>query len=79
LNCDSFVSAASFQETTRVLTRDAVAGRSDFLRGLKEKVIIGDLISAGTGLDFFFLYRLVAEKMDLGDDQYDYWYELLRD
>ena len=45
---DSFVSAASFQETTRVLTRDAVAGKTDFLRGLKEKVVIGDLISAGT-------------------------------
>ena len=63
LNSDSFVSAASFQETTRVLTRDAVAGKSDFLRGLKEKVVIGDLISAGTGLDFFFLYQLLAENI----------------
>ena len=63
LNSDSFVSAASFQETTRVLTRDAVAGKSDFLRGLKEKVVIGDLISAGTGLDLFFLYTLLAENI----------------
>ncbi len=67
LNSDSFVSAASFQETTRVLTRDAVAGKSDFLRGLKEKVIIGDLISAGTGLDLFFLYPLLA----LGENIFD--------
>ena len=63
LNSDSFISAASFQETTRVLTRDAVAGKSDFLRGLKEKVVIGDLISAGTGLDLFFLYTLLAENI----------------
>jgi hypothetical protein len=63
LNSDSFVSAASFQETTRVLTRDAVAGKTDFLRGLKEKVVIGDLISAGTGLDLFFLYTLLAENI----------------
>jgi DNA-directed RNA polymerase subunit beta' len=63
LNSDSFVSAASFQETTRVLTRDAVAGKSDFLRGLKEKVVIGDLISAGTGLDLFFLYTLLSENI----------------
>ena len=63
LSSDSFVSAASFQETTRVLTRDAIAGKSDFLRGLKEKVVIGDLIAAGTGLDIFFLYTLLAEKI----------------
>nr|YP_010732357.1 RNA polymerase beta'' subunit [Polulichloris maxima]WDY13271.1 RNA polymerase beta'' subunit [Polulichloris maxima] len=58
LTCDSFISAASFQETTRVLSRDAVVGKSDFLRGLKEKVVIGDLISAGTGLDIYFIYTL---------------------
>ena len=61
LTCDSFISAASFQETTRVLSRDAVVGKSDFLRGLKEKVVIGDLISAGTGLDIYFIYTLFAE------------------
>lgn len=47
---DSFISAASFQETTKVLTQAAVAGRVDYLRGLKENVIMGRLIPAGTGL-----------------------------
>ena len=50
LSSDSFISAASFQETTRVLTDAAVAGDIDYLRGLKENVIIGHLIPAGTGL-----------------------------
>ena len=63
LSSDSFVSAASFQETTRVLSRDAVAGKTDFLRGLKEKVIIGDLIDAGTGLDAFYIYSLFSKKV----------------
>ncbi|MEB3238345.1 MAG: DNA-directed RNA polymerase subunit beta' [Candidatus Sericytochromatia bacterium] len=49
LNTDSFVSAASFQETTRVLTEAAIAGKKDFLHGLKENVVIGRLIPAGTG------------------------------
>ncbi len=49
LNTDSFISAASFQETTRVLTEAAIQGKSDWLRGLKENVIIGRLIPAGTG------------------------------
>jgi DNA-directed RNA polymerase subunit beta' len=52
LNTDSFISAASFQETTRVLTESAVAGRVDYLRGLKENVIMGRLIPAGTGLAY---------------------------
>ena len=47
---DSFISAASFQETTKVLTQAAVAGKVDYLRGLKENVIMGRLIPAGTGL-----------------------------
>ena len=51
LATDSFVSSASFQETTRVLTEAAVNGKSDYLKGLKENVIIGRLISAGTGFD----------------------------
>ena len=51
LATDSWLSAASFQETTRVLTEAALHGRSDFLRGLKENVIIGKLIPAGTGAD----------------------------
>lgn len=49
---DSFVSAASFQETTRVLTEAAVRGARDELRGLKENVIVGRLIPAGTGLAY---------------------------
>jgi DNA-directed RNA polymerase subunit beta' len=50
LSTDSFISAASFQETTRVLTEAAIAGRVDHLRGLKENVIVGRLIPAGTGM-----------------------------
>ena len=50
LSTDSFISAASFQETTRVLTEAAISGKTDDLRGLKENVIVGRLIPAGTGL-----------------------------
>jgi DNA-directed RNA polymerase subunit beta' len=50
LSTDSFISAASFQETTRVLTEAAIMGKKDDLRGLKENVIVGRLIPAGTGL-----------------------------
>jgi DNA-directed RNA polymerase subunit beta' len=50
LSTDSFISAASFQETTRVLTEAAINGKIDYLRGLKENVIVGRLIPAGTGL-----------------------------
>jgi DNA-directed RNA polymerase subunit beta' len=50
LTTDSFISAASFQETTRMLTEAATAGRRDDLLGLKENVIVGHLIPAGTGL-----------------------------
>ncbi|MDA1587873.1 DNA-directed RNA polymerase subunit beta', partial [Bacillus cereus group sp. TH230-1LC] len=50
LSTDSFISAASFQETTRVLTEAAVTGKEDDLRGLKENVVVGRLIPAGTGL-----------------------------
>lgn len=53
LNTDSFISAASFQETTRVLAEAAVEGKRDFLNGLKENVIIGRLIPAGTGFPKF--------------------------
>jgi DNA-directed RNA polymerase subunit beta' len=51
LSTDSFLSAASFQETTRVLTEAAVNGKIDYLRGLKENVVIGKLIPAGTGME----------------------------
>jgi DNA-directed RNA polymerase subunit beta' len=52
LSTDSFISAASFQETTRVLTEAAIMGKKDELRGLKENVIVGRLIPAGTGLAY---------------------------
>jgi DNA-directed RNA polymerase subunit beta' len=52
LSTDSFISAASFQETTRVLTEAAILGKRDDLRGLKENVIVGRLIPAGTGLAY---------------------------
>jgi DNA-directed RNA polymerase subunit beta' len=50
LSTESFISAASFQETTKVLTEASISGRVDYLRGLKENVIMGRLIPAGTGL-----------------------------
>jgi DNA-directed RNA polymerase subunit beta' len=52
LSTESFISAASFQETTRVLTEAAITGKQDLLRGLKENVIVGRLIPAGTGLAY---------------------------
>jgi DNA-directed RNA polymerase subunit beta' len=58
---DSFISAASFQETTKVLTQAAVAGKVDYLRGLKENVIMGRLIPAGTGLQKYKELRLWVE------------------
>ena len=61
LSTDSFISAASFQETTRVLTEAAIAGRVDHLRGLKENVIVGRLIPAGTGMP---VYREVYLEKD---------------
>jgi DNA-directed RNA polymerase subunit beta' len=62
LSTESFISAASFQETTRVLTEAAIHGKVDQLRGLKENVIIGHLIPAGTGLPVYRRVRLEAEK-----------------
>jgi DNA-directed RNA polymerase subunit beta' len=53
LTTESWISAASFQETTKVLADAAVQGKVDYLRGLKENVIMGRLIPAGTGLDFY--------------------------
>jgi DNA-directed RNA polymerase subunit beta' len=59
LSTDSFISAASFQETTRVLTEAAIMGKRDDLRGLKENVIVGRLIPAGTGLAYHTARRRV--------------------
>jgi DNA-directed RNA polymerase subunit beta' len=61
LSTESFISASSFQETTKVLTEVSIAGKVDYLRGLKENVIMGRLIPAGTGLD---AYRWLRAKMD---------------
>ena len=63
LSTDSFISAASFQETTRVLTEAAIMGKRDELRGLKENVIVGRLIPAGTGMAFHAA-RKAKEEMD---------------
>ena len=72
LNTDSFISAASFQETTRVLTEAAIEGKSDWLRGLKENVIIGRLIPAGTG---FSLHQdgLVSSEGDYSPNSKQYY------
>ena len=64
LSTDSFISAASFQETTRVLTEAAIMGKKDELRGLKENVIVGRLIPAGTGL----AYHNARRKQQAGED-----------
>ena len=63
LNTASWLSAASFQETTRVLTEAAISGKIDRLRGLKENVIIGKLIPAGTGLDYYQKLRDEALRL----------------
>jgi DNA-directed RNA polymerase subunit beta' len=63
LSTDSFISAASFQETTRVLTEAAIMGKRDTLRGLKENVIVGRLIPAGTGMAYHEA-RKARENMD---------------
>ena len=65
LSTDSFISAASFQETTRVLTEAAIMGKRDELRGLKENVIVGRLIPAGTGL----AYHRSRKAQTAGEDQ----------
>src|SRR5213595_3148521 len=70
LSTDTFISAASFQETTRVLTEASISGKVDYLRGLKENVIMGRLIPAGTGLEFYRNVELVSDEPEpvLGED-----------
>jgi DNA-directed RNA polymerase subunit beta' len=63
LSTDSFISAASFQETTRVLTEAAINGKVDYLRGLKENVIMGRLIPAGTGMEFYRRLKIAGEDV----------------
>jgi len=64
LSTDSFISAASFQETTRVLTEAAISGKVDYLRGLKENVIMGRLIPAGTGMEFYRRITIPEEVIE---------------
>ena len=68
LSTDSFISAASFQETTRVLTEAAIMGKRDELRGLKENVIVGRLIPAGTGLAYHGMRKSNALGIDLAPE-----------
>jgi DNA-directed RNA polymerase subunit beta' len=70
LSTESFISAASFQETTRVLTEASISGKIDYLRGLKENVIMGRLIPAGTGLDFYRNVEIISEEPEqiLGEE-----------
>jgi DNA-directed RNA polymerase subunit beta' len=65
LSTDSFISAASFQETTRVLTEAAIMGKKDDLRGLKENVIVGRLIPAGTGMAYHKVRKTPPPPMEL--------------
>jgi DNA-directed RNA polymerase subunit beta' len=74
LNIDSFLSAASFQETTRVLTNAAIAGSTDYLRGLKENIIIGHPIPAGTGMK---RYRNIKLFDDESQDLDEFMQEIL--
>jgi DNA-directed RNA polymerase subunit beta' len=66
---DSFISAASFQETTRVLTEAAIQGKRDPLLGLKENVIIGHLIPAGTGLDQYHRLKIEVDEDEVLDEE----------
>jgi len=62
LSTDSFISAASFQETTRVLTEASISGKIDHLRGLKENVTMGRLIPAGTGFEWYRHVRIPPDE-----------------
>ena len=64
LSTDSFISAASFQETTRVLTEAAISGKVDGLRGLKENVIVGRVIPAGTGMAYYRDFHMAEEYIE---------------
>ena len=78
LSTESFISAASFQETTKVLTQAAIEGKIDYLRGLKENVIMGRLIPAGTGVSKYRGVKLLIEEpeekpepLGLDDEDFD--------
>jgi len=63
LSTESFISAATFQETTRVLTEAAINGKVDYLRGLKENVIMGRLVPAGTGMEYYRRVKIAGEDV----------------
>jgi DNA-directed RNA polymerase subunit beta' len=69
LATDSFIAAASFQETTRVLNQAAIAGKVDTLRGIKENVIVGRLIPAGTGCGFYRAFEMEQEAALAGTEE----------
>ena len=72
LETDSFLSAASFQETTRILTDAAIHGKVDHLMGLKENVLLGKLIPAGTGAKQYSDIEMMLQKEFMGDDAQEY-------
>jgi DNA-directed RNA polymerase subunit beta' len=71
LSTESWISAASFQETTRILTEAAISGKADNLRGLKERVTVGKLISAGTGIQSFRKKYLGSNKSELENQAHE--------
>ena len=68
LSTESFISASSFQETTKVLTEAAISGKTDDLRGIKENVIMGRLIPAGTGLPAYRRLQMVVDEDEVAVD-----------
>jgi len=70
LSTESFISASSFQETTKVLTEAAISGKVDHLRGLKENVIMGRLIPAGTGLPNYSYLEIDVDRAEIEFDEY---------
>jgi DNA-directed RNA polymerase subunit beta' len=70
LSTESFISASSFQETTKVLTEAAISGKMDLLRGLKENVIMGRLVPAGTGLANYQYLEIDVDRAEIELDDY---------
>ncbi len=71
LSTESFISAASFQETTKVLTEASIAGKIDYLRGLKENVIMGRLIPAGTGMERYRKLMIEVPELEMEEEERD--------
>ena len=69
LNTDSFISAASFQETTKVLTQAAIEGSTDYLLGLKENAIMGRLIPAGTGMSKYAAIDIKVQEEEIEEKE----------